>query len=185
MLTVIFETHATSVDNEMGLASGHHDAELSALGRQQAAELGRRYLETEIAAVFCSDLQRSYVTAEIAFKGRNVPVIRDTRLRECDYGLLTRRSQAVIERERARRIIEPFPGGESYQHAADRVKKFLLTLTGNYYGKTILVIGHRATQYALEHWINGLPLMEVVTARWSWQPGWIYHPAAPGPAVLG
>jgi broad specificity phosphatase PhoE len=175
MPTIIFETHATSVDNEMGLASGQHDAELSAVGRQQAAELGRRHLETELAAVFCSDLQRSYLTAEIAFAGRDVRIVRDRRLRECDYGILTRQSQTVIERERNRRITDPFPGGESYRQAADRVGEFLMSLAGDYRGKTILVIGHRATHYALEHWINGLPLTEVVAARWFWQPGWIYQ----------
>ena len=37
-----------------------------------------------------------------------------------------------------------------------------------------MVIGHRATQYALEHWITGLPLEQVIPAPWKWQPGWTY-----------
>jgi len=40
---LVFETHATSLDNEAGLASGHHDVALSPDGRRQAAELGRRH----------------------------------------------------------------------------------------------------------------------------------------------
>lgn len=35
-LTVIYITHATSLDNEAGIASGHHDTALSPTGVEQA-----------------------------------------------------------------------------------------------------------------------------------------------------
>jgi len=38
-----------------------------------------------------------------------------------------------------------------------------------------MIIGHRATQYGLEHWIKGVPIKDVVTASWKWQPGWKYE----------
>ena len=41
MLALFYSPHATSVDNEAGLASGHADVPLSGLGRRQARELGR------------------------------------------------------------------------------------------------------------------------------------------------
>jgi hypothetical protein len=41
-------------------------------------------------------------------------------------------------------------------------------------GQRIVVIGHRATFYALEHLIRGIPLLEVMTAPWRWQPGCSY-----------
>lgn len=40
--------------------------------------------------------------------------MRDARLRECDYGKLTRRPVCDIEAERAAHIATPFPDGESY-----------------------------------------------------------------------
>src|SRR5207245_10490571 len=86
IVTIIFETHATSVDNERRVASGHSDAELSMLGRRQAADLGARYAREGLHAIFCSDLQPSSRTSEIAFAARGLPLIRDVRLRECDYG---------------------------------------------------------------------------------------------------
>jgi len=175
MVTIIFETHGTSLDNEAGTASGHHDVELSALGKRQAAELGSRYRNAELAAVFCSDLQRSYATGEIAFAGRNVPVIRDNRLRECDYGKFAGRERAVVDRELPSRISEPFPEGESYEQSAERMKSFLSNLLRDYDGKTVMIIGHRATQYGLEHWINEQPLEIAIAAQWRWQPGWTYH----------
>jgi glycopeptide antibiotics resistance protein len=38
-----------------------------------------------------------------------------------------------------------------------------------------MVIGHRATQYGLEHLINHIPLETIISASWKWQPGWIYN----------
>jgi broad specificity phosphatase PhoE len=100
------------------------DAELSVLGRAQAADLGARYRDQELRAVLCSDLQRSYRTAEIAFAARGVPILRDHRLRECNYGVWTKRPVAAVDAERARRITEPFPAGESYGSVAlDGLKK--------------------------------------------------------------
>ena len=78
MTEIVFVTHSTSLDNERRLASGHADTPLSPLGRRQAAALGDRYRDTCLAAVVCSDLQRSYCTAEIAFAHRNIPIIKDT-----------------------------------------------------------------------------------------------------------
>jgi len=175
MITIIFESHGTTLDNETHVSSGRYDVELSGLGRQQASELGSRYQNKHIDAVFCSDLQRSYKTAEIAFKGRNITIIRDARLSECDYGDWTRRSSAEVESERPNRIAVPFPGGESYEDTAARMKDFLDELKQGYDGKTVMIVGHRATQYGLEHWVKGVPLLKAVTDSWQWQPGWEYR----------
>ncbi len=96
MINIIFEAHATSLDNEKRLSSGHNDVELSPLGEQQAKQLGERYANQEFDAIFCSDLQRSYKTAEIAF-GDRFTIIKDKRLRECDYGDLTRHPSDEVE----------------------------------------------------------------------------------------
>lgn len=67
MVAIIFETHATSLDNENHLSSGQFDVALSPLGKKQAKELGERYKDDHFDAIFCSDLQRAFKTAEIAF----------------------------------------------------------------------------------------------------------------------
>lgn len=119
-----FETHATSLDNEAGLASGWHDVALSARGEEQARALGLRYRNVPLAAVYTSDLERAWRTAELAFGPAGKPR-RDPRLRECDYGALTRRPSAEIDAERLARIDEPFPGGESYREATGRIRSWL------------------------------------------------------------
>lgn len=175
MIKIIFESHSTTFDNEQNLSSGHNDVELSELGIKQSHELGERYANENFDAIFCSDLQRSYKTAEIAFAGRNFKIIKDKGLRECDYGDYTQKPSDFVHDEKPKRISEPFPNGESYEQATQRMKSFLEDLQKEYDDKKVMVIGHRATQYGLEHWIKGVPLLEAVIAPWKWQPGWIYN----------
>ncbi|MBI4128273.1 MAG: histidine phosphatase family protein [Parcubacteria group bacterium] len=175
MVTIIFESHGTSLDNETHRSSGWYDVELSELGTRQAAELGERYKDETFDAIFCSDLKRSYATCEIAFRSRGIPIMQDRRLRECNYGDFTRHPSEEVEKEKANRISKPFPNGESYEETAQRMKSFLSDLLKNYDGKRVMIIGHRATQYGLEHWIKEVALFNAVTAPWQWQPGWEYQ----------
>ncbi|MFO0704806.1 MAG: histidine phosphatase family protein [Candidatus Andersenbacteria bacterium] len=175
MVTIIFESHSTTTDNEKELSSGHNDVGLSELGIKQSHELGERYKAVHVDAVFASDLKRAYKTGEIAFKGRGIPIIKDRRLREVDYGELTQHPGEEVKKLKPGFITKPFPGGESYQQTSERMKSFLQDLLKKYDGKTVMVIGHRATQYGLEHWINGIPLEQVIPAPWKWRPGWKYE----------
>ena len=170
---IIFEAHGTTHDNEAHRSSGHNDVELSALGIQQSKEMGERYKNENFNAIFCSDLQRSYKSAEIAF-GSRFPIIKDARLRECDYGDLTGHPSEEVDIEKPKRIHEPFPNGENYEQASERMRSFLQELLRDYDGKRVMIVGHRATQYGLEHWIKGRSLKEVISAPWKWQPGWSY-----------
>jgi broad specificity phosphatase PhoE len=171
-LVIYFETHATSLDNEAGLASGQYDSPLSEAGKRQAQELGERYARTPLAAVFCSDLERSYSTAEIAFAGRDAPIFRNSLLRECDYGELSRHPVSVIDPLRLMHLTQAFPGGESYCEAVARAARFVDELPD---AQAVLVTGHRATYYAFEHLLGRRALDEVISEPWSWQPGWRYE----------
>ena len=174
MVTIIFESHGTTLDNEQKLASGRYDVALSPLGEKQAYELGVRHKNEHFDAIFVSNLQRSYKTAEIAFAGRDFQIVKDARLTECDYGDFTRLPSSKIETRRVEFVDKPFPKGESYLQTSVRMKIFLQDLLKNYTGKKVMIVGHRATQYGLEHWINGVPFKDAVTAPWYWQPGWTY-----------
>ena len=175
---LVFETHASSYDNEAGLASGHHDVDLSPNGECQAVALGARYAADLPALIVTSDLRRAWRTAEIAF-GPRVTVVRDARLRECDYGTLTRRPTREIDSRRLASIETPFPGGESYTQTTARVAAWLDSLTVAWPEGWVLVIGHRATHYALDHLLGGKPLEDAIGAPFEWQPGWTYAVPCP------
>jgi broad specificity phosphatase PhoE len=174
MLTLVYETHATSLDNEAGLASGWFDVDLSPTGELQARALGERRRGDGLAAIYCSDLRRATRTATLAFGDRGLPIVADPRLRECDYGDLTRQPAASLD-PRERFVDVAFPGGESLAQAVERVARWLDDARAAHAGDTILVIGHRATGLAFEHLLRGVPLRDAVTAPWVWQPGWTYQ----------
>jgi broad specificity phosphatase PhoE len=173
MITLIFEAHGTTFDNEAHLASGHNDIPLSPLGEQQSKEMGERYKDDNFDVIFSSDLQRAYKSAEIGF-GNKWPIVKDVRLRECDYGDLTQHPSEEVDEEKPKRIHTPFPNGESYEQTKVRMKSFLEDILKNYDGKRVMIIGHRATQYGIENLINNVPYEQLTSTHFKWQPGWEY-----------
>jgi broad specificity phosphatase PhoE len=169
---VVYETHSTSEDNEAGVATGQLPGRLSAAGREQARELGERRRDDGISVVFTSDLRRALETAELAFAGSALELVRDARLRECDYGELS--GTAEPARDRPAHLDVPYPGGESWRQAIERAAGFLDELRRERDGQRVLVIDHSATRLALEVVANGRLPEEVIGEPFAWQPGWEY-----------
>ena len=122
---IVYETHATTTDNEAGLATGWLPGRLSELGRRQARELGERRPGDGFAAVFSSDLHRAVRTARIAFPDGRPPIHQDIRLRECDYGDYNGSPVSLVAAQRAQRIDNPFPCGQSYRQVILATHAFL------------------------------------------------------------
>ena len=172
-IQLVFETHATTEDNEAGRATGWLPGRLSEAGRGQARELGRRRANDRFDAIFTSDLGRALETVEIAFGGSGTPVLHDWRLRECDYG--SQNGGPAAELDRAAHVEVPYPSGESWEQAIARVARFLRDLETRWADRRVLVIGHTATRWGFDHLIDGVPIEDLVTAPFSWQEGWRYH----------
>jgi broad specificity phosphatase PhoE len=122
--------HSTTEDNEAGIATGWLPGRLSAQGRQLAADLADCRRRAAADAVFISDLNRALETVELTL-GRDpvVPVLDDWRLRECDFGDLNGADAALVHAERLRFLDEPYPAGESWRQAIDRVGRFIADLS--------------------------------------------------------
>lgn len=172
---IVFETHAISTDNEAGIATGWLEGQLSEEGRRLARRLGERRLGEWIDTVYTSDLGRAIETAELAFGDSGIPIRLDARLRECNYGLLNGGPVFEVERDRIKRIDEPFPGGESYRQTVDRMRSFLGDVALEHGSGRIVVIGHSATRWALDHLLKGVPLEVLVGTSFEWQEGWLYE----------
>jgi 2,3-bisphosphoglycerate-dependent phosphoglycerate mutase len=107
--TVVFETHALTVDNERGMATGWLPGKLSAAGWENARALGERRRNDGVAAVFTSDLGRAVETAMLAFAGTGIPVLHDWRLRECDYGEWNGAPVTQVHDARVDHLDTPYP----------------------------------------------------------------------------
>jgi broad specificity phosphatase PhoE len=121
-----------------------------------------------------SDLGRAVETAEIAFAGSGTPIYQDTRLRECNYGLLNGMPVARLTAERSRHIDIPYPDGQSYRQVAAATRDFLRDLAANWDGSTVAIIAHSANKWALDHLLKGVALEALVDAPFGWQEGWLY-----------
>ena len=146
-IEIVFETHSWSDDNDRGIATGWKDGRLSERGRELARELGARRRHDGIVAVFTSDLGRAVETATIAFDGSSIPVLRDWRLRECDYGERNGMPAARLHATKQEFVDTPYPGGESWRSAIQRVGRFLDDLHLRWSGQRVLA--HRSRRYAL------------------------------------
>lgn len=173
-VAVVFETHSISEDNEAGLATGWRPGRLSLEGRRQASLLGARRRDDGLDVVMTSDLERALETVRIAFDGWAGDVLHDWRLRECDYGEHTLTASERLIRERIDHLDVPYPGGESWREAIERVASALVDLRRRWDGCRVLVVGHTATRFALDHAVDGKPLEELVSTPFQWRPGWEY-----------
>jgi broad specificity phosphatase PhoE len=179
MLKLYFSPHMESTDNATGRASGFADVSLTPFGEEKSRELGSFYAEYSLDAVFCSDLKRAVDTAKIAFAERTLPIIADARLRETNYGDMTQMQTGALDVVLMQHIRTPFPNGESIAMSVERTGALLREVLHDYDGKTILVIGHRATKTAMEYFLGDtvLTLEEIVAIPWEWRdvPIWEYE----------
>ncbi len=172
-MKIYFAAHPTSRDNEAKLSSGWKDVELSELGIQQSKELGERAKSKNIDLVCCSDLKRAVDSVKIAF-GTKIPIIIDKRLRELNYGDFNGKPSNIVGPMKKKHIKKPFFNGESYEQAMIRTHNFYKELKKNHSDKTILIVGHRATQYGLDTLIDGKTIEECLSVPFKWQPWWEY-----------
>ncbi|MDQ1598890.1 MAG: hypothetical protein QOD68_364 [Actinomycetota bacterium] len=186
VVSLVYETHSTTLDNEAGRCTGWQPGELSAAGVENARELGRRRRDDGIDLVVSSDLHRAVQTVDVAFAESIVTRRTDRRLRECDFGDLTGAPVEVVHAQRRARVDTPFPGGQSYREVADGVAELLAELRRDHGGERVLLVGHAATRYALDHLLTGRPLESAAAAPFGWREGWehVLGPVLPELSVL-
>lgn len=178
-VNITYFVHGTTTDNERRVASGWKDPELSDEGKDQSIKLKDLIKKRRFDLVFCSDLKRAIDSAIITF-GDGIQIIRDKRLREIDYGDLTRYDSRMVEALMIRHVEKPFLNGESYVDVENRVREFLDDLLKNYNTKRIAIVAHRATQLALEVILNNKSWEQAIKEDWrlknpkEWKPGWDY-----------
>ena len=170
---IVFETHAITEDNERGIATGWLPGRLSAAGRDTARALGARRSNNGIDALFVSNLWRAVETAHIAVAEQALPLFLDWRLRECDYGDLNGAAVSVVH-DRAAYLDSPYPHGETWRQAVARVGRVLPDLASRWDGRRVLLIGHVATRWGLEHHLLGTPLEQLASEDFAWREGWEY-----------
>ena len=174
-VSIVFETHSWSEDNNRGIATGWNQGALSPEGVVLARELGDRRRDDGIDMVFTSDLRRAVETAEVALAGSSTPILHDWRLRECNYGTGNGMPAAELHRDKSLYMNDPYPDGESWVTAAERVGWFLNDLGRYADGQRLLLIGHIATYWGIVHFVEGTPIADLISAGFDWKLGWEFE----------
>ena len=126
-IKITYFVHGTTTDNEKHLATGWAQGELSEKGIEQSKELSLLVSDKHFDVVFCSDLKRAVDSARFGF-GDKYKIIKDERLRECDYGDFTQRPAEKFKSDMIEWINKQYPNGESYKDVEKRMTGFIVSL---------------------------------------------------------
>lgn len=86
MVRLLLVRHCQSTWNSQGLIQGQQDPPLSPEGEAQARAIAERLGTESLGALYCSDLARSYDTAQAIGALHDLDAVRDCDLRERGYG---------------------------------------------------------------------------------------------------
>lgn len=145
--------HGATVSSDEDRFAGATDVPLSDKGREQARRLSKRLAQDNIAAVYCSPMQRTIETAQIIAEPHKLTPIARDELREINHGHweTMRRSQVEDQfgEEYASWEEDPYTfapeGGESGISLMARTLPTIRELVSRHEGGNIIVVSHKAT----------------------------------------
>ncbi len=146
--TILLARHGESDWNRSKQWQGFTDRPLTDVGRRQAAELAERLRDTELDAIYSSDLQRARETAEIVAASKGLSVETTPDLREVDVGSWSGLTRAKAEAEfpegYARWLNggEGWDDGETYEQMGARVVRAIQRIAKSNQGGRVLVVAH-------------------------------------------
>jgi broad specificity phosphatase PhoE len=146
--TILLARHGESDWNRAMRWQGFADRPLTDLGRRQAADLAERLEETELDAIYSSDLQRARATAEIVARSKGLTVHSTPDLREVDVGSWSGLTRAEAEERFPQGYArwlnggEGWDDGETYHQMSERVVAAIHRIAGAHDGSRVLVIAH-------------------------------------------
>lgn len=171
MVRLLLVRHGETAWNAAGRFQGQTDMPLSPIGQRQAEALARLLLAEGIEALYSSDLQRAWETADCIATTLGLPVQPEPRLREMAFGhwegltfaeTQQRHSDALAAWQDDPMHIAP-PGGETLLQVADRVNAVLQQMVTVYQTQTVVLVAHGGPLRVLLCLGLGLP------ARAHWQ----------------
>lgn len=163
--TLYLVRHGELIVDERHRFLGQLDVPLSPKGEEQAHELCECGTLRSVTGIYCSDLCRSYKTAEIIAHPLGIPITACSRLREISLGLWEGRPIKDIETHFPREFhargedIEHYrpPYGESFSDCHIRVLAALQEILHSSSGD-ILVVGHAGVNRLILSEGLGIPI---------------------------
>jgi broad specificity phosphatase PhoE len=157
LIKIYIARHGETTWNAEGRIQGWSDPELSPLGYSQSLALLEHLKDRPLRAIYSSDLQRSYLTAQPIARHLGLPILRQTELKEIGFGILEGKNLFQFDEElknqwnrfKDDRFSYRIPGAENYTDVANRLKPFMERILQQHEGEEILIVGHRVVNRLL------------------------------------
>ena len=142
-MKIYLTRHGQTDWNVQRKVCGRSEAQLTDLGRQQAAEMAEKVAATNVSLILCSPLERARDTARIVAGRTGVPVMMEPRLIEQDFGAYEGRSVEDEEyRTNRENLFFRFPGGETTAQLIARAYAVLEDVQRKYRDRSVLLVTH-------------------------------------------
>ena len=171
---IIAVRHGETAWNVDARIQGQLDIALNDRGHWQARQVGRALADEPVAAVYASDLQRAWHTAERIAEAASAALHPEPDLRERRFGLFEGRTFQEIEqawpeqaqhwRKRVPHWVPP-EGGESLQVVRERVGNAVHRIAARHPGELIVLVAHGGVLDAIYRLANR---MDIEAPR-SWE----------------
>jgi broad specificity phosphatase PhoE len=162
--------HGETDWNLEGRFQGQADPPLNVRGLVQAQQIADQLMDAGIQVIFCSDLQRALLTAQIIGKKLGLIPQVDNCLREIRLGVWEGMLVEQIKSEYTdiwqRRQLDPVhvrpPGGENLFELAERVWAAARQIAEKHPYRTVLLVSHGVSLACLICKVRGLPLEQAL-----------------------
>lgn len=149
---------------EKRIICGFTDNPLTDIGLMQMERLSERLKLSNIAAIYSSDLQRSYLGAQIIGRDHDAMIFKLNELRELNFGAweglsiseVRERFPEEMEKRHSDIINYKITGAETVHDFSKRIIKCFDSILNSNHGKDILIIAHGGVNRIILCYILGI-----------------------------
>lgn len=169
MTEIYLIRHTQAEGNIYRMMQGHWNGKITRQGADEIELLAKRFENVHVDAVYSSDLDRAYLTAQAVSRHENLPIVTRYNLREIDVGPLESEFFGNLiwrDPENSREFMYDsdkwfLEGAETFAHVKERAYDELKKIAECHDGQTIAVVSHGITIRCLLSKIHGVPLTDI------------------------
>jgi broad specificity phosphatase PhoE len=169
---MIFIRHGDT-GHRWGVFVGSTDAGLAEGALEKARKLGERLKPEGVRAIYTSQMQRAWKTAEAIGEVLGIRPVRLRELNEVDFGEwemrwkgdVEKKSPGVLEERRGNIWDYAEHGGESYGQGRERAMPAIMDLFRRHEGETFAVVAHGSLMKIVYSALTGTDMEGIVRKR--------------------
>lgn len=146
-MNIYLVRHGETAENVKGTYYGSMDIRLNEKGIAQIEALSNFFKNVNMDKVYISDTKRAYETAKVILREKSIPLFKDERLKETNFGDFEGKTFEELSKEYPKecelwlkdwKSFRP-PSGETYMELYGRVSNFMDELKEMKYNNVLIV----------------------------------------------